>query len=90
MVYITFQDKSWLLPRPYILLIHNKLCDILSVLFYSKMSDNNAMQEKGYKNTVEFLHHWAELSIQYGNKFFNIAKTLEALCIGEILIKVEK
>lgn len=87
LVYIKLGTMTWLLPQPYVLLIHNKLCDILSVLFYAKTSDNNAVFNQGYNNTVHFLLHWAELSIKYKNKFFNIARTLEAICIGEILIK---
>lgn len=79
------------MPRPYILLIHNKMCDFLSVLFLSKFQEDLANTIGSYYDlTIDFVYEVAKLCTIYGSKFFNISKSLEGLCVAETLLDVEK
>jgi hypothetical protein len=78
-----------LLPKNYILLIHNKVCDIISTLLYVKYARHSSLPEQSYKVTLEFLDELWRLCNQYGQQYFGIAKCLEALVIGETLCDIE-
>lgn len=84
-------EGTWTIhPISYLLMIHNKLADLLSVLFYARAAEGNALEEGSYKATSKFVQHLCTLSMEYKNRFYDIAKTLEAICIGTTLTEVEE
>lgn len=85
-----FKETWYIHSYAYLLLIHNKLCDLLSVLVYSIHAEGNALELGAYETTIEFVKLLCEYNITYGNKFFGIAKSLEALCIAETLRQLEE
>nr|WPV62263.1 MAG: RNA-dependent RNA polymerase [Wufeng shrew chuvirus 6] len=88
-VIIAYNNKFFLLPRAYVLLIHNKTCDIISVLLYAMYTPLSCYKCPLYQVTQEFILELMELSNRYKNKFFPIVKVLESIIIGETLISLE-
>nr|UIW13702.1 MAG: RNA-dependent RNA polymerase [brine shrimp chuvirus 1]UIW13708.1 MAG: RNA-dependent RNA polymerase [brine shrimp chuvirus 1]UIW13709.1 MAG: RNA-dependent RNA polymerase [brine shrimp chuvirus 1] len=82
-------DASYLLPRPVIQELHNKVSDLLSVLLYSVCAQNSELPLDAYSKTVRFVLELCVLHIQYGDDFFAIAKSLESLVTAEILKQVD-
>jgi len=83
-------DTTWyLLPRPYALLIHNKISDLISVLIMAASSPDSIYGTPALQTTITFVKELMNLALQYKQKFFSISKVLEALVIGETLRRVE-
>ncbi|DAZ90591.1 RNA-dependent RNA polymerase [Belostoma flumineum mononega-like virus] len=81
---------KYLLPRSYVLMIHNKIADILSVLILAYSSPQQCYPDYDPLGTIEsFIDKWSQLALTHKQQFFGISKILEALVIGETLIKVE-
>nr|WAS28007.1 MAG: polymerase [Bole Tick Virus 3] len=80
---------TYYLPRQYLLLIHNKVCDILSVLVYSSACPIEVYGTRLLSVTERFLRIWMMMAQRYDQKFFHISKVLEGLCIGETLVEIE-
>lgn len=78
-----------LVPKTYILMIHNKISDLLSVLLLSASYHESLYEEDMVAATLEFTKLMAKLASKLQKKFFQIAKVLEGLVIGEILCRVE-
>lgn len=72
-----------ILPRPYILLIHNKLADLLSVLILTYYGEQSIYQPGAYDIVISFIKEMIRLSKQYKNKFYTIIKMLEGFAAGE-------
>nr|WAS28211.1 MAG: polymerase [Wuhan tick virus 2] len=78
-----------LLPRSYILLVHNKMMDILSVLVYAALCPPHIYSLDLLSITEKFVFEWMTLAQQFQQKFFDISKVWEGICIGESLYEVE-
>jgi len=89
MVYMEYKGKAYIFPRSYILLIYNKIHDLVSVLVYALGSSGNALPKTTMNVTLSFILELIQLHLQYKEKFFTIAKTLESICIAETLCEVE-
>lgn len=79
----------YLMPRSAMLMFHNKICDLLSVLLYAKYSEGNSHPVDTYKITVQFVKELCSIVIKYKNNGFTILKTLEGLVIAETLVQCE-
>lgn len=78
-----------LLPRSYILLIHNKIMDILSVFVYAACIPDSVYDVCLLRTTEVFIRQWMLLAMTLQQKFFHLSKVLEGICIGESLYEVE-
>lgn len=72
-----------ILPRPYILLIHNKLADLLSVLVLVYYGQKSIYQPDAYEIVIRFVKEMIYLCRIYKNKFYTIIKGLEGFVAGE-------
>nr|QKK82916.1 RNA-dependent RNA polymerase [Umea virus] len=88
-VVIGLNNQLYFLPRSYLLLIHNKVCDVLSVLVYCSSCPDSLYGEDILAVVTRFVRCWMKLARRSQQKFFNISKLLEALCIGETLQELE-
>ncbi|AYP67566.1 RNA-dependent RNA polymerase [Genoa virus] len=86
---LEIHDTSYVFPKPYAIMIHNKICDIISVLLYACATPPEVYGEDILAITVKFIECWSNMANKYQQKFFNISKLLEAICIGETLKEVE-
>lgn len=84
------KEKSLLLPKAYILLFHNKICDLLSIMLYTKYAEHSTLPRKSYTTLLDFCYDLWDLHVEYGQKFFSIAKCLEGLASAESLVDVEQ
>lgn len=90
LVLINVQQKQYILPKPYILLCHNKICDLISVLLLAQYTEGASNPHNSRNLILEFLEEMTRIMFEFQEDYFEIAKTLEALCIAETLIDVEK
>nr|WAS28062.1 MAG: polymerase [Lesnoe mivirus] len=82
-------EEIYFLPKTYALLIHNKVCDMLSVLMYTTACPESLYGRDITQDAINFIKLWATLARRYQQKFFNLSKLLEGLCIGETLYELE-
>lgn len=87
---IKLEDICYILPRSYLLLIHNKLCDYMSVLILTSMSSPNVYNVNSVIEIVaDFMSELISYAIKYNQNFFHLSKVLEGLVIGETLVEIE-
>jgi len=84
------EGNIFLTPQPYLLMIHNKLADLMSVLTYSHASSGVCYQKDAFNLTLEMITELVSLALEYKDNFFTIMKTLEAFVTGEILIQIDR
>lgn len=86
---MVYNGTIYIMPRSCMLMFHNKICDLLSVLLYARYSEGNAHPEETYKVTVQFVKELCLIVMKYQNNGFSILKTLEGLVIAETLVQCE-
>ncbi|AUW34382.1 L [Blacklegged tick chuvirus 2] len=86
---ISHHNKLYFYPRPYLLMIHNKFCDIMSVLLYAHFASAASEDTALYTTTLTFIRELAILETQFKQKYYDIAKNLEAIVIGMTLIDTD-
>nr|WPD94719.1 polymerase [Mivirus sp.] len=86
---LAHRGSAYYLPRSYLLMCHNKICDMISVFVYACSCPDSLYGANMQVITTKFFNIWASMARRYGQKFFNISKVLEGLCIGETLIEME-
>lgn len=79
-----WEDKRWILPSSYLLMLHNKVCDVLSSLILLQGSAGVCYEDDAYTRAVDFIRILAEYAITKPC-YFEIAKSLEGLMIAEVL-----
>jgi len=84
------ESIPFLVSKPYLLLMHNKCCDLISVLLYTQMARGNALQLDCDIITKKFVLELCKIVIKYKNKGTSILKELEGLCIAETLVNIEQ
>lgn len=89
-LFCIYQNQSYLLPRVYILMIHNKLCDLISVLVLSMYSNQSVFPYDSTERIINFVTELCHLHMKYKRRFFSISKVIEALCYAETLLEVEE
>ena len=78
------------MPRSYLLLIHNKLHDLLSASIVSHFLDTNTNMIKFIDTFYLFINHLINVYICDEFAFFDIAKSLEGLAKANAIKKTEK
>ncbi|ANC97697.1 L [Lonestar tick chuvirus 1] len=86
---LSTSSGTYLLPRSYLLLIHNKIMDILSVLVYAACCPRDVYDTDLLEVTTGFLEEWMKLALRKQQTFFTISKVWEGICIGESLLELE-
>nr|WFD55778.1 MAG: L protein [Changping Tick Virus 3] len=86
---IEYAGKCYFVPRSYLLLVHNKLCDTISILMYSAACPVSIYGCDPLEFVVPFLKELANLGDRYQQKFFTLTKVLEGIVIGETLFREE-
>uniref|UniRef100_A0AAT9J9Z8 RNA-directed RNA polymerase n=1 Tax=Blattella germanica chuvirus 1 TaxID=3133478 RepID=A0AAT9J9Z8_9VIRU len=86
---ITYDNERYLLPRDYILLLHNKACDLLSVLLLAQGTQGVSLDPHALDITKQFILALCQLNLDYKDDFYHIARCLESLCIAETLIQCD-
>uniref|UniRef100_A0AB38ZJL6 RNA-directed RNA polymerase n=1 Tax=Crocidura lasiura chuvirus TaxID=3139462 RepID=A0AB38ZJL6_9VIRU len=76
---------QFLLPQAYILMIANKLCDILSVLLSCKVQSGVCYEANAYTLLISFVKVMAMYACRYKNKFFTLTASLEGIIVGMTL-----
>lgn len=86
----TKDDITYVMPKSYMLLIHNKLCDLSSVIIMAQIQAGSALPLTIRDTITDFCKVMCSYALLYKNKFFEITKALESLVTGETLRRVEK
>lgn len=89
LAFLKYRDIETIVPRDYILLMHNKCSDILSMLLFSYLSDGAGLEHGCFNTTVVFLQEMASVIRLYGNDGYTVLKSLEAVGVGQTLIDVD-
>ncbi|APG78770.1 RNA-dependent RNA polymerase [Sanxia atyid shrimp virus 4] len=89
LVFLRHNKQGYIHQRQFLLLIHNKLCDLLSVYLLSKFTENVCFDVTAQKQVIDLIEEMCNLSIRYGNDYFDIIRTLEGITTGEILMSEE-
>lgn len=84
-----FNRKKYITPQPYILMIHNKLADLMSVLKYAHAAAGTCYPRTAFDQTLQFIEEIVGLALEYKENFFTLIKSLEAFVTGEILIQID-
>lgn len=79
----------YIMPRVYLLLFHNKVCDLISVLLCSKVGQLSSMDDNSYTSALSLVKEMCKLNIKYQLKFYTIMKSLESLVTAETLRTVD-
>nr|QXV86378.1 polymerase [Chuviridae sp.] len=82
-------DRCYLMPRPYLLMIHNKLCDLMSVLVCGKSMEGVSVNDDFYDKIVLLVKELCRLNIKMQSNYFTLVKSLESLVVAEALRKVD-
>jgi len=81
--------KLYSTPQPYVLMIHNKLADLMSVLTYSHSAAGVCFSPRAFQQTLDMVGEMVSLAVEYKDQFFTLIKSLEAFVTGEILIQID-
>jgi hypothetical protein len=84
------QGGTFWMPNEYILLIHNKLSDLISVLLLAQYQENVCHPNGTMKIVEDYVQELTRLSIKYKDKFANISGNLEGIIVAEILLLSEE
>lgn len=90
LLYIHINGQWFRQPRSVLLMYHNKICDLISVLLYASYSEDVDQPIGSFDATITFILEMAKLLIKYKNDAFHIFKVLEGLVTAETLITIEK
>ncbi|QKN84395.1 RNA dependent RNA polymerase [Rice Mononega-like virus] len=88
-LWLKYENRWHVLPNVYLLLIFNKICDLISVLTYSHYMDKITFNGKYHDIIVEFVEEFFSIAESYQDSFFDIAKSLESLVQAEIILIVD-
>lgn len=89
--YISLGDgRNYVVPISYVLMIHNKLCDLISVYLLCMYQEGICHQDTATNILIGFVDELCNLSIKYKDSFAEISGSIEGLVIGEILEETEE
>nr|WPR16559.1 MAG: RNA-dependent RNA polymerase [Millipede chuvirus] len=86
---IKHQNTYHICPTTYILLMYNKLCDIISVILLAYYGDGTTYETGSFDKTIDFIKQLALVAKQLQTKFFHLAKVLEGLVTSMTLMEVD-
>lgn len=83
------EAEIFLLPRVYILMIHNKICDLISILILCISTKGKSLDPDIFRIVLSLVQCMSNLILKYENDYFSISKVIEGLCYAETLVRVE-
>lgn len=86
---IKSEDVWYLVPRSYLLMIHNKTFDVFSVLSLVHKMNDTVLEASAYVTTVAFIKVLISLARKHNQEFFHISKILEGLVTSMTLMQVD-
>ncbi|AJG39051.1 polymerase [Lishi spider virus 1] len=86
---INISTQWYIAPRHVLLMLHNKVSDLISILTCIELGKGSTFSKEFPHDVREFLQIMTTLAIQYKQKFFDIARSLEGLCTAETLVSHE-
>lgn len=85
------QESEWfILPKSVILMYHNKVCDLISVLTLAYYSEGVLYSDNWFSTFLTWIRELIHLLYRYKNRFFSIMKVLEGIVTAETLIVEEQ
>lgn len=89
MAILEYGNDCFLVPRPYLLMIHNKLHDLVSIFVYTLGVAGCSMEKSSTEILVTFLEEMFLLAKEYQDDCFKIFKCLESMVIAEHLLNTD-
>ncbi|UOW66028.1 RdRp, partial [odonatan chu-related virus 136] len=86
---IQFDGSFFMVPQKYLLMIHNKVCDIISVFISSYSLSGAGLELNAYDSTVSFVTNLCKDAQRYKSRFIEYMKVLEGIGIGLTLVEVD-
>lgn len=90
LIFFKYKECKYLYQRQFLLLIHNKLCDLISVYLMVRSAEGVCFESGASGLLMQFARQMCNLSIKFGNDFFEISRSLEGLITAEILSAEER
>nr|WNM95034.1 MAG: RNA-dependent RNA polymerase [Diaporthe gulyae chuvirus 1] len=87
--FFIIDDQVHVLPKAYLLLIHNKLCDLISVTITAEIQCCNIYSEVERDLYYSFIKEGFRLNRRYKSKVFTIWKSLEGLVQAEQILDAD-
>lgn len=78
-------DQWYIMPRPYLLMMHNKVSDLISVLVCSNSMSGVSGDSNLYNTCIELVREMCKLYVRHQSKFYTVIKMLESLVVAEAL-----
>lgn len=82
---VSYEGYKVLLPKTYILLMHNKVCDFLSVIVYAIAAQGTNLPTTMGQIVIDFVVAMLDICIEHGQDSFAILKCLEGIASGEAI-----
>jgi hypothetical protein len=86
---VALRGELFVLPRPCIQQMHNKIADLLSVLLYTRCAEKAELPTGSYQTTVQYVKELCLLHIDSPHRFFDIVKSLEAVVVAKTLDEID-
>ncbi|UHK03098.1 MAG: RNA-dependent RNA polymerase [Sanya chuvirus 2] len=89
MLFLRYRGQDTLVPRDYLLLMHNKASDILSILIFAHLVSGAGLDHSAYDQTVRMIVSMCETVITYQARAYHVFKIIEAIGTGQTLVDVD-
>lgn len=89
-VVIKLNQDTWLAPHAALLQLHNKICDVISVLVFASSSAGASNPEDAYELTIHALLILSDIARSHPDHFYSIMKCLEPLGTAETIALEER
>ncbi|UHM27703.1 MAG: RNA-dependent RNA polymerase [Fushun oxya chinensis chuvirus 1] len=86
---IYMDNNLYLVPQVYLLMVHNKIFDMFSVLLLAHYQSGKCLEADAYYKVLSFLIELATLSLRHKQKFYSMMKILEGVVTGLTLTNVD-
>nr|WPR16563.1 MAG: RNA-dependent RNA polymerase [Hemiptera chuvirus 2] len=89
LLFIRYKEQLTIVPRDYLLLMHNKCSDLVSILWFSHLSSGAGLETSAYQKTVEFVCEMCDMVKTYGQDAYKAFKVIESLGVGISLVEID-
>lgn len=75
-----YQGKVYITPQPYILMFHNKIADLMSVLFYAHSANTGMYGRASFELTMDLLRELVTLCMSFWKGIFHDNQGTGGIC----------
>jgi len=86
----TAEMNDYWMPHSYLLLIHNKIADLVSILLLAQYQDGICHPHGSLDHVVAFVTEMTKLAKKYKDGFANISGCIEGMVVAEDLLEIEE